>query len=145
MIISPRIDSLDCDDVGPYLPHGLGSVNSMMLGASVRTSRHNVFQVFLRSPDVSAAFQQLSCLLLAAAFVVQCAQDLAHTLKHALNSHEPLTDESPMPLLDDRHSPKTAHMPSKQADMCWIEWHIICCKMPHNSSMNYSTECAEVC
>lgn len=93
MIISPRIDSLDCDDVGPYLPHGLGSVNSMMLGASVRTSRHNVFQVFLRSPDVSAAFQQLSCLLHAAAFVVQCAQDLAHTLKHALNSHEPLTDE----------------------------------------------------
>lgn len=35
VIISPRIDSLDCDDVGPYLPHGLGSVNSMMLDASV--------------------------------------------------------------------------------------------------------------
>ncbi|KAL3135552.1 hypothetical protein ABBQ38_006030 [Trebouxia sp. C0009 RCD-2024] len=35
VVISPRIDSLDCNDLGPYLPHGLGSVNAMMLGASV--------------------------------------------------------------------------------------------------------------
>lgn len=35
VVVSPRIDSLDCDDLGPYLPHGLGSVNSMLLGASV--------------------------------------------------------------------------------------------------------------
>ncbi len=50
-------------------------------------------------------------------YCVQCAQDLAQTLKHALITHEPLTDESPMPLLDDRHCLKTAHMPSKQADL----------------------------
>lgn len=35
VVVSPRIDSLDCNDLGPYLPHGLGSVNTMMLGASV--------------------------------------------------------------------------------------------------------------
>ena len=35
VVISPRIDTLDCNDLGPYLPHGLGSVNAMMLGASV--------------------------------------------------------------------------------------------------------------
>ena len=35
VVVSPRIDSLDCNDLGPYLPHGLGSVNAMMLGASV--------------------------------------------------------------------------------------------------------------
>ena len=54
VVISPRIDSLDCDDVGPYLPHGLGSVNSMMLDASVR-----LLQRFVASAaawSVSAAF-----------------------------------------------------------------------------------------
>jgi len=116
VIISPRIDSLDCDDVGPYLPHGLGSVNSMMLGASVRTSLQIAFQIFLRSPDVSAALQQLSCFLHAAVLCSMCTR-IAQTLKHALITHEPLTDESPMPLLDDRHCLKTAHMPSKQADL----------------------------
>lgn len=35
VVVSPRIDTLDCNDLGPYLPHGLGSVNTMMLGASV--------------------------------------------------------------------------------------------------------------
>ena len=35
MVVSPRIDQLDCNDMGPYLPHSLGSLNSLMLGASV--------------------------------------------------------------------------------------------------------------
>lgn len=95
VIISPRIDSLDCDDVGPYLPHGLGSVNSMMLDASVSRSRHNAF------PSICGGPQCLSCtlssnlsFLLRAAYTFACHivfnvhKTLRTHAKHALTAHE---------------------------------------------------------
>lgn len=70
VVISPRIDSLDCDDVGPYLPHGLGSVNSMMLDASVR---------LLQQYIDSAAAWSLSVAFLAAVTHIS----MLHALLHA--------------------------------------------------------------
>ena len=54
VVISPRIDELDCNDLGPYLTHALGTVNAIMLGASVSSLKKMIARptsnLILQSP-----------------------------------------------------------------------------------------------